>query len=112
MDDHGDDLTTWLHGQGDPVERHEEEWERLAMYVRHAANKVGPHLPLCLPREPQECGRDGRQHALAWAAALKAAAQHIIETNTATPAESSYYSGQIYLRRLTALRAQPARHPD
>ncbi|MER5771476.1 hypothetical protein [Streptomyces sp. NPDC001985] len=104
MDDHGDDFIAWLEGHGDPVERHEEQWQLFAGYVRHAANKVGPTLPLCLPGEPQECGRDARQHTLAWAAALKAAAQRIIETSTATPAESSYYAGQLYLRRLAALR--------
>ncbi|GAA2239168.1 hypothetical protein GCM10010232_27610 [Streptomyces amakusaensis] len=112
MDDHGDDFTAWIEGHRPAVERAEEQWHRIAMYVRHAANKVGPTLPLCLAGEPQECGRDGRHHTLAWAAALKAAAQHVIETSADSPAETSYYSGQIYQRRLAVLRTQPARHPD
>ncbi|MER7045811.1 hypothetical protein [Streptomyces jumonjinensis] len=107
-DDHGDDFTAWLHGQREPVKRTDEYWEQMARFMRQAASKAGPPLPLCLPGEPQECGRDGRQHTLAWAAALKAAAQHIIETNAATPAETSYYSGQLYQRRLVALRTETA----
>ncbi|MQS39889.1 hypothetical protein [Streptomyces katsurahamanus] len=109
MDDHGDDFTAWLHGHGNAVERTEEQWELFARYVRQGASKVGPPLPLCLSGEPQECGRGGRQHALAWAAALKAFSQHIIETNAATPAEISYYSGQVYQRRLVHLRTETAR---
>ncbi|HEY8979357.1 MAG TPA: hypothetical protein VIU15_07215, partial [Streptomyces sp.] len=73
MDDHGDDFGPWgWESVSTGVQRPEEEWAAIARYVRHAANKVGPQLPLCLPGEPRECGRPAQQHVIAWAAHLKA----------------------------------------
>ncbi|MEU0689992.1 hypothetical protein ABZ350_24105, partial [Streptomyces uncialis] len=39
-----------------PPQRTEEQWLKIARYVRHAANKLGPGLPLCLAGEPEDCG--------------------------------------------------------
>ena len=38
MDDHGDDFGRWgVDGNTDAVQRTEEDWARIAGYVRHAA---------------------------------------------------------------------------
>ncbi|WP_432005370.1 hypothetical protein [Streptomyces parvus] len=103
MDDHGDDFGTWVAENG-AVQRSEEEWAVIAGYVRHAANKIGPALPLCLPGEPQECGRTAQHHVLAWAASLKASAHHIIETSAPSQARAAHVAGPLYQRRLTELR--------
>jgi hypothetical protein len=110
MDDHGDDYGMWLgDGQPDPTAyRTDEDWTAIAGYLRHAANKIGPPLPLCLPGEPQECGRSSRQHVLAWGAALKAAAQHVIEEAAPSPAHAAYATGPLYQLRLSELRSQAA----
>ncbi|MEU5424252.1 hypothetical protein AB0H73_01395 [Streptomyces olivoreticuli] len=108
-DDHGDDFSAWM---GDvptgAAHRTEDEWAVIAGYLRHAANKLGPALPLCLPGEPDECGRTAHQHVLAWAAAVKAAAQRIIEQSAPTPANAAYTAGPLYQRRLAELRARDA----
>jgi hypothetical protein len=103
VDDHGDDFGTWVAGGAS--RRTEEEWVVIAGYIRHAANKVGPALPLCLPGEPQECGRSAEQHVLAWAAHLKAAAHHLIEQSATSEAQAAYAAGALYQRRLAELRA-------
>lgn len=105
MDDHGDDFGRWV-AEGSAVRRTEEEWSTIAGYIRHAANKVGPPLPLCLPGEPQECGRSAQQHVLAWAAHLKAAAHHLIEQSAPSEARAAHVAGPLYRRRLADLRAQ------
>lgn len=103
--DHGDDFAGWLgEGGSTAVQRTEEEWAVVAGYVRHAANKIGPQLPLCLPGEPQECGRTAQQHVLAWSAALKAAAQRLIEEAAPSPARAAHVSGPLYQRYLSELR--------
>ncbi|MFD8461187.1 hypothetical protein ACFV27_28630 [Streptomyces antimycoticus] len=107
MDDHGDDFGRWVM-EGNAVQRTEEEWATIAGYIRHAANKVGPVLPLCLPGEPQECGRSAQQHVLAWAAQLKAAAHHLIEQSAPSEARAAHVAGPLYQRRLAELRAQNA----
>jgi hypothetical protein len=106
MDDHGDGFGTWFVEAPSAIQRTEEQWLMIARYVRHAANKVGPTLPLCLPGEPQECGRDARHHVLAWGAALKAAAQHLIEEAAPSPAHAAYAAGPLYQQRRTELRSQ------
>ncbi|WP_405656327.1 hypothetical protein [Streptomyces sp. RK9] len=106
MDDHGDDFSKW--GTETPigvVQRSEEEWATIAGYIRHAANKVGPDLPLCLPGEPQECGRTAQQHVLAWAAHLKAVAHHLIEQSAPSEARAAHVAGPLYQQRLAQLRA-------
>lgn len=113
--DHGDDFHTWLNGDYSthPVQRSEDEWALIAGYLRHAANKIGPTLPLCLPGEPQECGRTAQQHVLVWGAAVKAAAQHLIEEAAPAPANASFVAGPLYQRRLAELRAmQPTPRGD
>ncbi|MFJ2113230.1 MULTISPECIES: hypothetical protein [unclassified Streptomyces] len=85
--------------------RTEEEWLHIARYVRHAVNKIGPeHLPLCLPGEPRECGQNGYQHAMLWAAEMKAVAHHLIEEGAATHEEGTFFAKQVYQDRLSALR--------
>jgi hypothetical protein len=112
MDDHGDDFGRWVaEGTTDAIQRTDEEWAVIAGYVRHAANKIGPELPLCLPGEPQECGRTAQQHVLAWAAALKAAAHHVIEQAAPSQARAAHVAGPLYQRRLAELRAQAVAHP-
>jgi hypothetical protein len=107
MDDHGDDFGRWDADRGaGAVQRTEEEWVRVAGYIRHAANKVGPTLPLCLPGEPQECGRSAQQHVLAWSAHLKAVAHHLIEQAAPSEARAAHVAGPLYQRRLAELRAQ------
>jgi hypothetical protein len=108
MHDHGDDFGRWQAEDAEAVRRTEDEWLTLARYVRHAANKVGPELPLCLPGEPEECGRSAQQHVLAWAAALKAAAHHIIEQSAPSKARAAHVAGPLYQRRLAELRTQRA----
>ncbi|WP_431044076.1 hypothetical protein ACQUSR_20710 [Streptomyces sp. P1-3] len=108
--DHGEDFGAWMGDEGAEADhRSEEQWALIAGYVRHAANKIGPDLPLCLPGEPQECGHGARQHALVWAVALKAAAQHMIEQAAPAPAHAAYASGPLYERRLAELRATESR---
>lgn len=112
MHDHGDDFGPWgAEGSANAIRRTEEEWAAIARYVRHAANKVGPPLPLCLPGEPQECGRTAQQHVLAWSAHLKAVAHHLIEQATPSEARGLHAAGTMYQRRLTELRAQHAPVP-
>ncbi|MFJ6748059.1 hypothetical protein ACIQNI_07660 [Streptomyces sp. NPDC091266] len=107
MADHGDDFDWWLEeGDTEAVQRTEEDWDVIARHVRHAANKIGPALPLCLPGEPQECGRSAQQHVLAWSAAVKAAAQHLIEQAAPSPARAAHVAGPLYQRRLEELREQ------
>ncbi|MEV7466734.1 hypothetical protein AB0O20_09525 [Streptomyces kronopolitis] len=109
MDDHGDNFGRRLEEQHPgAVQRTEEEWKQIARHVRHAANKIGPALPLCLPGESQECGRTAQQHVLAWSAAVKAAAHHLIEQAAPTPARAAHVAGPLYQSRLTELRAHDA----
>jgi hypothetical protein len=109
MDDHGDDFGPWGWEQtGNAVQRTEEEWASIARYVRHAANKLGPSLPLCLPGEPQQCGRTAQQHVIAWSAHLKAVAHHLIEQSTPSEARGAHAIGPLYQRRLSELREQSA----
>ncbi|MDX3386774.1 hypothetical protein PV682_35830 [Streptomyces niveiscabiei] len=106
MDDHGDDFGPWgWESNSTAVQRTEEEWAMIARYVRHAANKLSPALPLCLPGEPQECGRPAQQHVLAWSAHLKAVAHHLIEQYTPSEARGAHAAGPLYQRRLAELRA-------
>ncbi|MFF9350508.1 hypothetical protein [Streptomyces sp. NPDC014734] len=106
MDDHGDDFGRWgTEASPDAVQRSDEEWAVVAGYIRHAANKVGPTLPLCLPGEPQECGRTAQQHVLAWSAHLKAVAHHLIEQSAPSEARAAHVAGPLYQRRLTELRS-------
>lgn len=72
----------------------------------------GPALPHCLPGEPQECGRTAQQHVLAWSAAVKAAAHHLIEQASPTPARAAHVAGPLYQRRLAELRAHDAPAAD
>lgn len=114
MDDHGDDYGNWFQEGRHGIQRSEEEWLTMARYVRHAALKVLglEQIPLCLPGEPQECGRGAQQHVLAWAAQLKAAAQHLIEDAAPSPARAAHVAGPLYQRRLAELRHQnPPVHP-
>lgn len=109
MDDHGDDFGPWgWETNGDPTRRTEDEWLTIARYVRHAANKLGPELPLCLPGEPQECGRTSQQHVIAWAAHLKAVSHHLIEQATPSEERGAHAIGPMYRRRLSALRETTA----
>src|SRR5690242_17688330 len=106
MHDHGDDFAHWLKER--PSERTEEQWLQIARYVRGAANKLRPGLPLCLPGEPQECGRSAQQHVLAWAAYLKAAAHHIIEDAAPSAAHAAHVAGPVCQRHLAEMRRQAA----
>ena len=105
MDDHGDDFGPWgWESASTGVRRSEEEWAALARHVRRAVNEVGPALPLCLPGEPQECGRPAQQHVLAWAACLKAVAHHLVEQSTPSKARGAHAVGPLYRRQLALLR--------
>ncbi|GAV46407.1 hypothetical protein [Streptomyces acidiscabies] len=109
MDDHGDDFGPWgWESASTAVRRTEEEWATIARYIRQAANKVGPSLPVCLPGEPKECGRTAQQHVLAWSAHLKAVAHHLIEQYTPSEARGAHAAGPLYQRRLAALREEDA----
>ncbi|WP_314412027.1 hypothetical protein [Streptomyces sp. DSM 40484] len=109
MDDHGDDFGAWgAEGVNNAVQRTDDEWAAVARYVRHAANKLGPQLPLCLPGEPQECGRTAQQHVLAWSAHLKAVAHHLMELSTPSEDRGAFAAGPLYQRRLAAVREQSA----
>lgn len=110
MQDHGDDFGPWgVDGTASAVQRTDQEWAVIAGYIRHAANKVGPPLPLCLPGEPQECGRTAQQHVLAWSAHLKAVAHHLIEQATPSKERGAHAAGPLYRRRLSELREQSTR---
>ncbi|MFF2331313.1 MULTISPECIES: hypothetical protein [unclassified Streptomyces] len=112
MDDHGDDFVRWFQDGHGGAEKDEDQWLTIARYVRHAANKLGPELPLCLPGEPQECGRSAQQHVLAWSAHLKAVAHHLIEEAAPSAARAAHVAGPLYQRRLGDLRARtPSAHP-
>ncbi|WP_030372301.1 hypothetical protein [Streptomyces rimosus] len=102
--EHGDDFGTWVDGHSGVRSHTPEQWLQLARFARQAANKLGEALPLCLPGEPRECGRDGKQHALAWAALVKARAHHLIETTAPTAAQAAFCTGPLYQRHLTELR--------
>ncbi|MER8234748.1 hypothetical protein [Streptomyces sp. NPDC094049] len=105
MVDHGDDFNAWCGESVTGPGRTEEQWLDRARFVRHAANKLLPAgLPLCLPGEPQQCGRSAQQHVLAWGAVLKAAAQLVIEDASPAPAYASYAGQTLYQRSLTQLR--------
>ncbi|MFM9615004.1 hypothetical protein [Streptomyces niveiscabiei] len=107
MDDHGDDFGPWgWESSSNPVHRTDEEWTQIARFIRQAANKVGPSLPLCLPGEPKQCGRTAQQHVLAWSAHLKAVAHHLIEQSTPSEARGAHAAGPLYQRRLAELREQ------
>ncbi|GHJ01630.1 hypothetical protein TPA0906_34950 [Streptomyces olivaceus] len=87
------------------MERTEDEWARIAGYVRHTLNKLAPQpLPLCLPGEPQECGKTAREHVLLWSAELKAVAHDLIETSAPTREDAVHYSGPLYRQTLESLR--------
>ncbi|MFW6691598.1 hypothetical protein [Streptomyces sp. MAR4 CNX-425] len=108
MDDHGDDFGAWTEADANgPVQRTDEQWALIAGYVRHAANKLGDDLPVCLPGEPKECGRPAQQHVLAWAAELKARAHHLIETSAPSEEHAAHAAGPLYRRRLEELRERP-----
>ncbi|WP_306320445.1 MULTISPECIES: hypothetical protein [unclassified Streptomyces] len=110
MHDHGDDFGPWdTDGNASAPRRTDEEWAAIARYIRHAANKVGPELPLCLPGEPQQCGRTAQQHVLAWAAHLKAAAHHLIERAAPSRERGTHAAGPLYQRQLAELREHSAR---
>ncbi|MEE1790842.1 hypothetical protein PUR28_08690 [Streptomyces sp. BE308] len=89
--------------------RTDDEWADIARWVRHAANKVGPALPLCLPGEPQECGRNAQQHVQLWSSDLKARAHHLIEDSALSREEAAYSAGPMYKEKLSALRERAAR---
>ncbi|GAA2127121.1 hypothetical protein [Streptomyces synnematoformans] len=104
MTDHGDDYDGPTDPDAGAPVRSDEEWAQIAGYTRHAANKLGDDLPLCLPGEPDECGRGPQQHVLAWAAELKARAHHLIETSAPSEARAAHVAGPLYRRRLEELR--------
>ncbi|MCX5197241.1 hypothetical protein OOK31_25640 [Streptomyces sp. NBC_00249] len=106
MDPHGETLLSWPAPPGS--ERTEEQWAVIAGQVRHAANKLGAPLPACLPGEPRECGRSAQQHALAWAAEVKARSHHLIEVYAPSAEAASYAAGSLYKERLAALRVPTA----
>jgi hypothetical protein len=109
VDDHGDDFGRWgTEGAVGAVQRTEEEWATIAGYIRHAANKIGPALPPCIPGEPQDCGRTAQQHVLAWSAHLKAVAHHLIEQSAPSQARAAHAAGPLYQRRLAEQCAQCA----
>ncbi|MBO1416457.1 hypothetical protein [Streptomyces sp. FH025] len=112
MDDHGDDWTPWPGdvANGWPAST-PEQWLDRARYVRHAANKVGDPLPLCLPGEPNECGRSAQHHAVLWGAVLKARAHHIIEMAAPTQEYGAWAAKTLYRERVGELRQQPAGAP-
>ncbi|CAM5682838.1 hypothetical protein SAVIM338S_07387 [Streptomyces avidinii] len=105
MDAHGDGMTRWPAAPGRAVERTEAQWALIAGQVRHAANKLGSPLPLCLPGEPRQCGRTAQQHALAWSAELKARAHHLIESSAPSEEAAAWVAGPLFKERLVALRA-------
>ncbi|MER7763269.1 hypothetical protein [Streptomyces sp. NPDC097619] len=105
MDAHGDELTLWSTGEP-AVRRSEGEWAVLAGRIRLAANGLGEALPLCLPGEPEECGRSAQQHALAWAAEAKARAHRFIEVNAPSEHTASAFAGPFYKDRLGVLRTE------
>ncbi|WP_329561051.1 hypothetical protein OG711_27370 [Streptomyces uncialis] len=86
-----------------PPQRTEAQWLQIARYVRHAANKVGPDLPLCLAGEPEDCGSSAQTHVLAWAADLKARAQHLIETSAPDQPTAYHYSTTHYRKAFHTL---------
>ncbi|MFJ7266669.1 hypothetical protein ACIQV3_08365 [Streptomyces sp. NPDC099050] len=106
MDPHGEVILSWPAPPGS--ERTEEQWAAIAGQVRHAANKLGAALPACLPGEPRQCGRSAQQHALAWAAELKARSHHLIEVYAPSVEAASYAAGPLYKERLAALRVPAA----
>ncbi|MER6365053.1 hypothetical protein [Kitasatospora sp. NPDC001527] len=113
MEDHGDNRAPWPGDMtnGWPA-RTADEWLDVARYVRHAANKVGPDLPLCLPGESHECGRSAQQHAVLWGAELKARAHHVIETAAPTQDYGMWAAKVLFRGKLDKLRAQePGRAP-
>ncbi|MEU4947745.1 hypothetical protein [Streptomyces lavendulae] len=103
MDPHGDHMLAWPAPPGQ--ERTEEQWAVIAGQVRHAANKLGDPLPACLPGEPRQCGRSAQQHALAWAAELKARSHYLIEVYAPSEEAAGYAAGTLYRERLAELRA-------
>ncbi|AZM93334.1 hypothetical protein D1J60_25520 [Streptomyces sp. W1SF4] len=106
MDPHGESFLGWPAPPGQ--ERTEAQWTAIAGQVRHAANKLGDPLPLCMPGEPQQCGRSAQQHALAWAAELKARSHHLIESYAPSAEAGTYAAGALYKERLEALRTPRA----
>ncbi|MFD4400009.1 hypothetical protein [Kitasatospora sp. NPDC058397] len=107
-DHYGDDWTPWPGDapNGWPA-RTETEWLDIARYVRHAANKVGDPLPLCLPGEPKECGRSARHHVVLWGAVLKARAHHVVEQASPTQEYGTWAARSLYRREVDQLREQP-----
>ncbi|MFJ3973956.1 hypothetical protein [Streptomyces sp. NPDC090021] len=101
MDPHGNHTLAWPAPPGQ--RRNDEQWTAIARQVRHAAKNLGPALPLCLPGEPQQCGRSARHHALGWAAELKAQAHRLIEACAPSEQTAAYAAGSLYKERLTAL---------
>ncbi|MER5863805.1 hypothetical protein [Kitasatospora sp. NPDC002040] len=111
MDDHGDHYgDDWTPWPGDAptgwATRTPDQWLDVARYVRHAANKIGPDLPLCLPGEPQQCGRSAQQHVVLWSADLKARAHHLIETAAPTQPYGVWAAKSLFRSRVGELRNQ------
>ncbi|WP_406113904.1 hypothetical protein [Kitasatospora purpeofusca] len=117
MDNHGDHYgDDWMPWPGDVPNgwpaKTPDQWLDVARYVRHAANKLGEYLPLCLPGEPNECGRSAQQHAVVWGADLKARAHHVIEMAVPTQEYGRWAAGTLFRGRLDELRAKrPDRAP-
>ncbi|MFF2543964.1 hypothetical protein ACFVUY_15515 [Kitasatospora sp. NPDC058063] len=108
MDDHGDDWAPWPGdlNNGWPA-RTADQWLDVARYVRHAANKIGDPLPLCLPGEPHACGRSAQHHAVLWGGVLKARAHHVIEMAAPTQEYGAWAAKTLYRVEVDKLRETP-----
>lgn len=53
-------------------------WREYALHLRAALDELGVELPSCMPDEVDECGHDTPHHALSYAAALQAKAEHAV----------------------------------
>jgi hypothetical protein len=80
-----------------------QKWQPVAECTREALGLLGYGIPDCLPGEPEACGGNFAEHAMAHLAALRAVVDHRI-SHLGTDAQPLV--AQIYTETLNRMEAE------
>lgn len=87
----------------------EQAWRDYALHIRGVLEHVGVDVPACMPGEPEECGYDLPHHALGYAAALQAKAEHGLYHLHHGDPEGSRLAAELLAHWRGQFRAEPCR---
>jgi hypothetical protein len=71
----------------------DERWKEVAEASRGALELLGYRVPRCLPGEPEACGGNYSEHAVAHLTAIKAVADHQLDQHLRPP---EWLPGEVY----------------